>query len=193
MTDQPITEQQLADIEARAAAATEGPWFVHADWPGRVFAESEFNAHIARVTGSNSEPNEQFIAHARADVPLLLAEVRRRSAVVALPARWECGHGVSDDEPFCAEVEDEGHVCPTIRVHPDDAVQFAGLVDEIHRLRKSRDAFRDQRNAVFTTNQRLIGEVHEADQARLRAENETRTARRELEQRAVSAAGGAGE
>jgi len=72
-------------------------------------------------------------------------------------------------------------------------VQFAGLVDEIHRLRKSRDAFRDQRNAVFTTNQRLIGEVQEADQARLRAENETRTARRELEQLTVSAAGGAGE
>jgi hypothetical protein len=62
---------------------------------------------------------------------------------IALPARWECGHGVSDDEPFCAEAEDDGHVCPTIRVHPDDAVQFAALVDEAHRqqteLRRDRD------------------------------------------------------
>lgn len=59
---------------------------------------------------------------------------------VALPARWECSHGPSDDEAYCLEAEDEDHVCPTIRVHPSDAEQFAALVDEVHRLRVRVDA-----------------------------------------------------
>jgi hypothetical protein len=75
--NQQLTSIDLDAIAARANAATPGPWFVHADWPGRVFAESEFNAHVARITGSNPEPNEQFIAHSRTDVPALLAEIRR--------------------------------------------------------------------------------------------------------------------
>ena len=74
------TPLDLDAIQARADAATPGPWFAHEDWPGRVFAESEFNAHVARVTGSNPEPNERFIAAARTDVPALLAEVRRLRA-----------------------------------------------------------------------------------------------------------------
>lgn len=83
MTSTPPTEQQLDEIETRHTAATPGPWFLHADWPGRVFAESEFNHHVARVTGSNPESNERFIAHAREDVPLLLDTVRRQRARVA--------------------------------------------------------------------------------------------------------------
>ncbi|MFE0887853.1 hypothetical protein ACFW4Q_02260 [Streptomyces rochei] len=70
-----LSPEREAEIAARAEAATPGPWFVHPDWPGRVFSESEFNAHVARVTGSNPEHNEQFIAHARTDVPALLAEL----------------------------------------------------------------------------------------------------------------------
>lgn len=67
----------------------------------------------------------------------LVAEVRdhRAAQPIALPARWECSHGPSDDEAYCAEEEDDDHVCPTIRVHPSDAEAFAALVDEGHRLR----------------------------------------------------------
>ncbi|MFD5697513.1 hypothetical protein [Streptomyces lasiicapitis] len=50
---------------------------------------------------------------------------------------------------------------------------------ELECLRKSRDAFRDQRNEVFKTNERLHAEVQESDEARLRAENDARTVRRE--------------
>lgn len=46
-------------------------------------------------------------------------------------------------------------------------------------LRKDRDAWRDQRNAVFVTNQRLLAELEQEQVARLHAENETRTVRRE--------------
>jgi transposase-like protein len=60
--------------------------------------------------------------------------------------------------------------------------QIALTLDaEAQHLRKERDAFRDQRNAVFQTNERLLAEVQESDQARLRAENETRTVRREAD------------
>ncbi|MFF4752684.1 hypothetical protein ACWD5R_11290 [Streptomyces sp. NPDC002514] len=52
---------------------------------------------------------------------------------------------------------------------------------EHERLRKSRDAFRDQRNAVFGTNERLHAQVEESGQARLLAENETRSVRREAD------------
>ncbi|MFF4749984.1 hypothetical protein ACWD5R_08030 [Streptomyces sp. NPDC002514] len=52
---------------------------------------------------------------------------------------------------------------------------------EHKRLRKSRDAFRDQRNAVFQTNERLLAELQASDQARLLAENETRSVRREAD------------
>ena len=98
----PPTDQQLDDIETRHTAATPGPWFLHADWPGRVFAESEFNHHVARVTGSNPESNERFIAHAREDVPLLLAEVRRlqgqRRYLIDQLARKDARSGEADEK-----------------------------------------------------------------------------------------------
>ena len=70
-----LSPEREAEIAARAGAASPAPWFLHDDWPGQVFSESQFNHHIARVTGSNPEPNERFIAHARTDVPALLAEL----------------------------------------------------------------------------------------------------------------------
>jgi hypothetical protein len=50
----------------------------------------------------------------------------------------------------------------------------------LERLTKDRDAFRDQRNGVFKTNERLLEELQEEQVARLRAENETRTVTRSL-------------
>ncbi|MET7458478.1 hypothetical protein ACWEPZ_37660 [Streptomyces sp. NPDC004288] len=55
------------------------------------------------------------------------------------------------------------------------------LLAEVEHLRKEGDAFRDQRNDVFATNERLHVEVQESDRARLLAENETRTLRREAD------------
>jgi hypothetical protein len=71
-----------------------------------------------------------------ADYPVL-----RNSSVIPLPARWSCAYGVSDDEPFCTDEGDE-HVCPTIRVHRDDANAFAALVARVHELEGERDRFK---------------------------------------------------
>ncbi|MFJ7998973.1 hypothetical protein ACIQ7D_17755 [Streptomyces sp. NPDC096310] len=55
------------------------------------------------------------------------------------------------------------------------------LAAEVERLEADRDAFRDQRNGVFATTEQLHARVDEKDQARLQAENETRTLTREAE------------
>ncbi len=93
-TNIPVTGNWLADIKARCEAATEGPWA----WDGgegdvRVgIACDEHDAPISGyiVDGENaayaeevcwiendSSANAEFIAHAREDIPTLLAEVER--------------------------------------------------------------------------------------------------------------------
>lgn len=81
-----MTEEQLQAIEARAAAATEGEWFANNNdgysiW--RIKAPG-FIA-IADVIGDSAETdaNAAFIAHAREDVPALVAEVRRLQEHIA--------------------------------------------------------------------------------------------------------------
>ncbi|MFJ3834503.1 hypothetical protein ACIPY6_03180 [Streptomyces sp. NPDC090054] len=63
-----------------------------------------------------------------------------------------------------------------------ESMRTPAEADEIARLRKDRDAFRDQRNGVFADNEQLIARVQESSEARLRAENATRTAQREIKQ-----------
>jgi hypothetical protein len=74
-----------------------------------------------------------------ADYPVL-----RNSSVIPLPSNWSCAYGVSDDEPFCTDEGDE-HVCPTIRVHRDDAEQFAALVARVHELEAELHALKVSR------------------------------------------------
>lgn len=63
-----MTHDELQAIKARAEAATPGPWtFDIEDWKV-VNAESQH---------ASSEEDWQFIAHARTDVPALVAEVER--------------------------------------------------------------------------------------------------------------------
>lgn len=60
------------------------------------------------------------------------------------------------------------------------ALDAAGLLNspehaaEHAELRRQRNAFRDQRNAVFATNAELLARAEESDLARLNAENEAR-------------------
>ena len=71
---------RLNEIEARANAATEGPWYRYGTWPYEVYAprEPDGGPYVASVTGDNgrNESNADFIAHARTDVPYLIGQVR---------------------------------------------------------------------------------------------------------------------
>lgn len=87
----------LAAIQARANAATEGPWFLDADGVGMAFAGNRADGrqyglwdivHVSADKLGDLKPecadqeraNADFIAHARADVPALIAALRQVEA-----------------------------------------------------------------------------------------------------------------
>lgn len=72
-----MTDSELKQIEARANAATDGPWEVrpHFDEYGR---ELRMTRWVTGVEVENLEIEDaEFVAHARTDVPALCEEVRR--------------------------------------------------------------------------------------------------------------------
>lgn len=79
-----MTESELAVIKARADAATEGPW------ESEIAVEGwyEMDAYSIRGPkywtwdGNMLRPDAEFIAHARTDVPKLVAQVERLRARV---------------------------------------------------------------------------------------------------------------
>ena len=80
----------LGEIEARAQAATSGPWgmAVSADRKWALIlvnagTETEFS-----VARSADDDDASFIAHARADIPALLAMVREQRAVIERVREW---------------------------------------------------------------------------------------------------------
>lgn len=85
---EPLTPERLREIREREHIATDGPWVRWADqawipgWDGMCVigddaAEGEECNPIARV---HVDEDAAFIAHARRDVPDLLAEVNRLKA-----------------------------------------------------------------------------------------------------------------
>ena len=114
---------RLNEIEARANAATEGPW-EGIRYPdgllGRVIASDELGVCIAEDFPDDADA--EFIAHARTDVPDMAAAHR---AVLELHVRAECptcgsrdGEGNEfhkcDDDAYCEECDMEGYPCPTV-------------------------------------------------------------------------------
>lgn len=103
MSDE-LTEQELAEIEARANKATTGPWYDHNvdddlcmnAWcvstsprepeMGVLSTQEDYGAvvaitllqapRLACVADRKWDNNAEFIAHARTDIPRLIAEVR---------------------------------------------------------------------------------------------------------------------
>jgi hypothetical protein len=87
-----ITQLDLEAIKARADAATPGPWFTEygyklakvmtktAKGHGRVMLAQDWIPRQG-VDGPLQDDAE-FIAHARTDIPLLLAEVERLTALI---------------------------------------------------------------------------------------------------------------
>lgn len=81
-----ITEAELDEIEARASKATPGPWTVDNEGVeyATVGAGFDHRPCLQRWAGSDAhyingsrEEDANFIAASRADVPALVAEVRR--------------------------------------------------------------------------------------------------------------------
>ena len=83
-----MNEQELREIEARAEAATPGPWDIGHEAPPLYAGNSCITAKIGERMAIIFEANHNFeldnsaafIAHARQDVPALVEEVRRLNA-----------------------------------------------------------------------------------------------------------------
>ena len=126
---------RLDKIEARANAATEGPW----EWEGEAKGEWEIGANSLVPSRRPDDPvlygygydasgievktpaDAEFIAHARTDVPWLLEQVERRDKALeaVLDLHKEDGHGWGPGESFCTECQ-QGYgllvpyPCPTV-------------------------------------------------------------------------------
>lgn len=80
-----MTDKELAEIRARCEAAQSGPWSVPAEestdyycggWEVEHERSKETFSNVAQMIDSKADAD--FIAHAREDMPKLLAEVERR-------------------------------------------------------------------------------------------------------------------
>lgn len=83
----PITDEQLAEWEALAEGATEGPW--HVDDVLGWSIDGASGQYVAEVSGRH-DPNAEFIAASREAVPALVAEVRRlREGIARLADEYD--------------------------------------------------------------------------------------------------------
>lgn len=67
-----MTDEELAAIRARAEAATPGPW---APFGKQVIDSNQL--FVLQGLGDHVYQDADFIAHAREDIPKLLAEIKR--------------------------------------------------------------------------------------------------------------------
>lgn len=74
-----MNEEQLQAIEERAHAATPGPWMEEAEsgeWWVASMSDETAALYVIPDTALMNQADVDFIAHARDDVPALIAEVR---------------------------------------------------------------------------------------------------------------------
>lgn len=77
MTD----DERVAEIMAREAKATPGPWNRDKEW-SRV--DNKYMQIVElRSGGIDGESNADFIAHARSDIPYLLSRLQQARAVIS--------------------------------------------------------------------------------------------------------------
>ena len=123
---------RLDEIEARANAATRGPWatviedgvtlslVLTDEDDGLFYGDSGYDAPIVTESGRDAE----FVAHARTDVPALVAALR---AMLEAHTPHECVSSLAGDDPClilhggacalrgrCRECH-HTHPCPTVR------------------------------------------------------------------------------
>lgn len=125
----PDPHAQLAEIRAREQAATEGPWRALGTGVANgdhwyVCNEGEALAYIAANDGENEEqrePDAQFIAHSRTDMPRLLDALE---AVLALhkPESYDEDWIDGGQAGYACYTCDDGtghgfatYPCPTVR------------------------------------------------------------------------------
>lgn len=156
----PMTAERLADIEARVAKASPGPWRWGCGdssvlYEDGIVSEEGRNIFVnCGRCGGDPEPEDQaFLSHARTDIPDLLSELRRVGAVEGRVKQYLLelvgDHmGVGDDPvgfliashvAIRHERDQTVKICNEIREQYRTAVmpRLDELVDENRRLRRA--------------------------------------------------------
>lgn len=88
MTTTPLTDQQLADIQARHQAATSGTWYLQPNH-GPDFVATEISGYERGIgsmdfgVGDQADADREFVLNAHADQAALLVELGRVRAELA--------------------------------------------------------------------------------------------------------------
>jgi hypothetical protein len=140
MTDR-LSPEREAEIAARTEAAYPGPWRRSEEGLERtVLSEDDIVAISFGYRGNNTQAEADFVAHAREDVPALLAELaavraeRDEYRERALDAE---NRSIVNGREVCADCERPVLDGPC-GVHSPDAV-FQRTCQEAARLRTERD------------------------------------------------------
>ena len=104
-----MTELDLEAIKARCEAATPGPWhqlFNTTDGPGVGIYKNLDQRQQSMLACRMSDGDQIFVAHARADVPALVAEVERlREALMRAHDKIGRLYNHVGDKAFWAGIE----------------------------------------------------------------------------------------
>lgn len=101
----PLTDQQLNEIDARATAATPGPWEPYPGYGPAFYANTTHGSmrgvgDLEFGDGDAAEADEKFVRHAQQDVTALLAYVRRlqeqRQYLIGQLAKRDAESGAGD-------------------------------------------------------------------------------------------------
>lgn len=102
-----MTTEELAAIKARCEAATPGPWIAKRFDPYRSRAAiyqtpaaqkvNPLRWQVAAICREARAQDAEFIAHARADIPALLAEVERLRAALKRVISYSLRQAICDD------------------------------------------------------------------------------------------------
>jgi hypothetical protein len=145
MTAVPLADQQLADIRAREAAATRGPWSTardagYAEEYGETFVANWSGEYMRGVgdfilgVGEEAEADLAFVLGARTDVPALLAELDRlRDQAETLQL------GAIEREALLEEARDALEAAGQNGAHGDD---WPAVAPAIRALAAERDRLR---------------------------------------------------
>lgn len=136
MTNHPLTDQQLNDIETRANAATDGPWTVELEQCDCSDGYCHHGTYVSAIyaadgarrdeLGDFTDADWQFTIHARTDVPALVAEVRRlRAELAAVTALHEKGE--HNGLPICLHCASQMFPPPESGIWSESAYPCATL------------------------------------------------------------------
>jgi hypothetical protein len=127
-----MEQQRLDAIKARAEAATPGPWIAktnrHPQCNGEPWGWISGAKENTTWSGRRGKANAEFIAHARTDIPDLIAEVERLEA--ELEATKQVNEGLRHIAESFADIEDyreySANGVRVVLVNGEIQVQYSG-------------------------------------------------------------------